>query len=34
MLAGMEVLVGRHARQNQDGSVACRKMPEHLLSGG
>ena len=24
------VVVGRHARQSQDGLIACRVMPEHF----
>ena len=30
--AGMEVMVGRHAGQSQDGLVACQEMPEHFPS--
>ena len=28
----MEVVVGRHARQRQEGLVACLEMPEHFPS--
>ena len=30
--AEMEVVDGKHAEQCQDGSVACREMPENLPS--
>ena len=30
--AGMEVVVGRHAGQSQEGLVACRETPEHIPS--
>ena len=30
--AGVEVMVGRHAGQIQEGLVACRKMPERIPS--
>ena len=28
----MEVVVDMHVAQSQDGSVACREMPEHFPS--
>ena len=30
--SGMELVVGRHAGQSQEGLVVCREMPEHFLS--
>ena len=30
--AGMEVVIGKHARQGEKGFVACRELPEHFLS--
>ena len=32
MEEGVEVVVGRHAGQSQNGLVACREMPELFLS--
>ena len=30
--AGMELVVAKHARESQEGLVACREMPEHFQS--